>query len=1532
MLRSTKWLCDSDVWDPINIELVPCAREIILNAAVPLCIILLSVTNLIVRQCRGQSHYAPLPSDPVIPVSKYDIAQLVISFFHLGFIGFLFGWRMDKYEEDNAKPYLVIGAIGQFVTWLYIGALIACHFMTRRNQTQYAYIRHLLLFYTYSIIVACINLRSMLRHDLKGYELVFSIWNVIACGILLACSLKRPRNPELKYTSNREISHDTIASIWSLLSFAWMTPIIKLGNKRVLSEEDLWELPLRCQAAQCYDELEKMNNMDLLSRLLAANATNLVFFLIIAIFRSVFAFTTPFFLYRLLICISLAHKNKLNYTEEPYLYIFGILLSEISRIIFLNQLNYQLVWLGIRVEQMLSILVYKKQLRMKASPRSANNRTSNVLTTDVDDIATFFSNLPFIITIPLEILIATIFLYFLLGWSSLVGVGVMILCLWSNKRFGRRITRLQKRVKKARDERVGEIFELLHAVRMIKMFAWERSFHERLMLSRKKELTYLRSLFWRTTMHTLLVHLTPFLVTLFAFAAFTSGNTLTAAIAFTSITLFNTLKQPLQIFPNLVVELVSLGVAIGRVEKFLHGPDVQRESPGFNIVPARTTISFNNVDIAWSQHIRGPSDFILKGVNLEFPMGKLSLICGNKFSGKSLLMLSLLRETFILRGIIHFPASPIVYVPQQAWLENATFRDNILFGEPFDDDRYWSIVDSCCLTKDFENFEQADFTEYDEKNMILNDGQKARVALARALYSSAKILLVDDCLSSLDASTAHQIIDNCLNGPLIHGRTVIMVTQHVRYFVDNAAYIAILGDGLVQAKGTPEELREAGSLTEEVLGKEVKPEPEHIDKTDQNLVNQAIEKSVADKKNWAIEEARFQGKVQLGVYYFYFKSSGGIILWFILIILFIIIRLLTVGETYWLKVWSVWSEGNNEDNPALAKYIPIYALIALASAVFTIIRMAWQFFLVSLKGSRTLFSKLLNAILRAPLSFFDTAPLGRVMNRFSKDLGMVDQGLVTVITSFLGNAIGAISVLVVVTAVTYEFFLVSVVVIILYLIIGGMYINVSRELKRLQSITRSPVLLWYSETISGIATIRAFNAEDRYVKKFIERLNTSNRTTYLLHMSNRWMSIRMGSIGAVASYLAGVFILWHYDIDAGLAGFSLSYALGFVQIVFMLVKDYTTMETSLSSVERIKEYIEMPQEPPAVIENAQLPAAWPTSGTIKVSNLTIQYSPQLEPVLRDISFTVNAEEKIGIVGRTGSGKTTLANSFLRLTEPTEGRIVIDEIDISNLGLEDLRSRLTIISQDPILFEGTIRSNLDIRNEYEDQDLWEVLRRVHLIHIEEEDQTNNQFIIIGPITDLEDPVNEGGHNFSRGQRQLLCLARALLRQSKIIIMDEATANIDPETDNKIQETIREEFNNATVLCISHRFKTIIHSDRILVLNDGKIVEFDTPYRLINNPDSLFRHLCGQTGELEILMELVNIPEEEDYDEHDEVEQYEDDEETPEIDMEDYETDDDIQGDQQTEHESGHEVDEEQEEDEQEPDINAKEHDKDDREVS
>ncbi|KAF0546388.1 P-loop containing nucleoside triphosphate hydrolase protein [Gigaspora margarita] len=1505
MLNETG-LCGPSEWGPIaqdGLDLTPCAREILLNATLPLCVVIIFALFLVTRACwkRPINRFPSVFDEQLarsqgvlsgyIPISIHDIVQLILSIIQLGFIGFLLGWRINDfvdspYDNDHAI-YWFIGVIGQFISWLYIIVLIACHFMTRRNQTQYAFIKQLLILYTLLFIIACLNLRSIIRNDAKNgtddgtddditerIVFIFAVWNVCTCGVLFVSSFKRPRNPELMYTRNKMISRDTIASLWSFISFSWMAPIIKLSNGHDLTVDDLWELPFRCQVTHCYLEFDQIQNTDLLTRLLRANYVNLVFFIVIAILRSIFSLITPFFLYRLLVYMS--DNEAKNYTEEPYIYVFGILCSELASVVFLNQLNYQMSWLNIRVEQMLSLLMYEKQLCLKTTlTKVKGDRSNNVLTTEVYDIAGFFSNLPFLLTIPLEIIAITIFLYYLLGVSSIVGVVIMIACLWYNKRYGKHVNRLQKRVRRARSGRVNEIFELLNVVRTIKMLAWERSFHDKLMLSRQIELDQLQHFFWRTTLLTLLVHLTQFFVTLLTFSFYTIifKNHLTAPIVFTGFMLFNILKQSMQLYPDLVAELKALVISVRRIEKFLNEIEIQKLSSSNSMI---TSIGFTGVNVAWKDDIiRGPNDFVLKNINLKFPIGTLSLVCGHKSSGKTLLLLSLLRETSLLCGTIHFPTAKVAYVPQQPWLENSTIRENILFGSNFEEERYWNVVDACGLLKDFENMEQADFTEYNNKDLELSDEQKARVALARTLYSDAQFLLLDDFLSIMDSTTARQIIKNCIKGPFITGRTVIIVTYYIRDLLDISDYIVILGGGTVIAQGTSGQMLDSEALANEMFRANTDAKHDQVDTITQDAFNQTVEKY--DKKIWATYEVHSQVKEPFSLYFFYIKSSGGLLLWIMLILLLIIIRVLMVGETYWLKEWSdpnstLFELLYDYDYLIQICFIAIYILIASISALFIIFRMACQL-LVSIKGSKTLFSKLLNTILKAPFTFFDTAPFGKVMNRFSKDLGIIDQGLVTIMSNFLGNMIGTISILVVITVITPKFLFVSIIVVALCLIISNVYINVSRELKRLQSITRSPVVSWFNETNIGITTIRAFAAERRFIKKFIDRLNTSNRTTYLLHMSNRWMHVRIGSIGALASYCVGIFILWqHASIDASLAGFCMIYALGFVPIVAVLIKDYSVVDTGLKSVEHIKEYVNMPQEPSSMITNTCPPAAWPTDGNIKVFGLTVHYSLNDEPALSDIKFSVKAEEKIGIIGRKGAGKTTLANSFLRLTEATKGQIVIDGIDISTLRLEDLRTRLTIIPQDPILFEGTVRSNLDIREEYNDQDLWESLRRVHLVHFEEE---NGQILVIGPITSLDDPVNEGGSNFSRGERQLICFARTLLRRSKIVIMDEVTTDLDIEMTNKIQEIIRNEFQHTTVFCISHSFDMIINFDQILVLDEGRVAEFDTPYNLIKNPDSTFRYLCEQTGEMEVLMETMRLNHQEedddgDYDDTDEVE--------------------------------------------------------------
>lgn len=440
----------------------------------------------------------------------------------------------------------------------------------------------------------------------------------------------------------------------------------------------------------------------------------------------------------------------------------------------------------------------------------------------------------------------------------------------------------------------------------------------------------------------------------------------------------------------------------------------------------------------------------------------------------------------------------------------------------------------------------------------------------------------------------------------------------------------------------------------------------------------------------------------------------------------------------------------------------------------------------------------------------------------------------------------------------------------MYFAIGLFYLRISRELKRLNSVSRSPIYSQFTESLVGVTTIRAYSVEEQFMVSVYKKIDAFVTPFYFLWMSNRWLYARIELVGSFVTLFAGIFLLMNiHRIDAGMAGISLFYARSFLEYIYWFIRQYTQVEMNLNSVERIQEYLEIDQEAPAIIEGHRPPAAWPTTGSIEVKELEVRYAPELDPVLHGISFSTRPHEKIGIVGRTGSGKSTMGLSFFRFLEASRGSITIDGIDVATIGLEDLRSKLTIIPQDAVLFDGTIRSNLDPFDEHSDEAVWESLERAHLAnpsdrtkHLSGSSNSSSNSVNIdegfsSSITSLTQKVSEGGNNFSQGQRQLICLARALLRNSKVIIMDEATASVDFETDTKIQTTIREEFDNSTLLCIAHRLRTIIDYDRILVLDQGKIVEYDTPYNLlINSTDTgAFKSMCEQSGELDVLIEMA-----------------------------------------------------------------------------
>ncbi|KAJ2887652.1 Transporter of the ATP-binding cassette (ABC) [Coemansia asiatica] len=942
------------------------------------------------------------------------------------------------------------------------------------------------------------------------------------------------------------------------------------------------------------------------------------------------------------------------------------------------------------------------------------------------------------------------------------------------------------------------------------------------------------------------------------------------------------------------------------------------------------------------------TEFELCDLTVSFPVGKLSIIAGPTGCGKTSLLMALLGEMRLTAGQVMVPgaasngtrtvigedpANPfalreaVAYVAQQAWLLNDTIRGNILFGLPFDEQRYHEVIRMCALSRDFEILEAGDMTEVGERGVALSGGQKQRICLARAVYSPARHVIMDDCLSAVDAHTAKHLYDNCLMSVYMSERTRILVTHAVGLTIKGASAVVVMQEGRVAASGSPAEVLRSGKLSEETLRKadeeqqnaatraEAKSEANkgkavdagNVSSNDDKTMDQrfdgicgANEKSSLDDDNkkkeesgnaqergtensemgkLTTEEEWSRGHVQWRVYLAYFKASGGLTFWIALTLLFLLTQGLLVAQDWWLREWAASysrshlqpdqqptatlghisglavpvtyhatsydstsrsalallssssnavvslassaigdSEGGNGSNRVnLAYFIGVYVAIALAS-VFVISGRSLLQFWGSLKASKYMHERLLHTVLRAPVRFFDTTPVGRLINRFSKDMETIDQALNSSLAIFLTELIASFAILIVIAVITPAFTLGAVIIAVIYWIIGVLYLSTSREIKRFESVTKSPIYTQFGETINGVSTIRAYGQESRFRAASHVKVDDNNRPFIYVWGANRWLSIRVDLAGALVSFLAGLLALTATGrMDAGLAGLSLSYALNFTEHILWVVRFYSVNEMNLNSVERVVEYLDIEPEAPVSIPDRVPPPEWPASGHISVKDLQLRYAENQPPVIRGISFEVQPREKVGIVGRTGAGKSTLTLAMFRFMEASAGQISIDGIDISQIGVGDLRSRLTIIPQDPVLFTGTIRSNLDPFNEHGDDELWLALRRAHLLG--EEDQpstrpsssdskprhgrreqhpissrastigddavsettdaigssnlaaaaaatTNNAVTLGRTISDLEMAVSENGSNFSQGQRQLIALARALVKRTRM----------------------------------------------------------------------------------------------------------------------------------------------------------------------
>ncbi|CCF60626.1 hypothetical protein KAFR_0L00190 [Kazachstania africana CBS 2517] len=1379
-------------------------------------------------------------------------------------------------------------------------------------------------------------------------------------------------SPAVVYSTDTNItpSPEPITSLASFITWSWLDSFVWKAHKSVINKDDVWGLIMEDYSIFVVKKFKRfVRNLD--ERKFSFNLlyyfTNYIMLqTFCACIGAVFAFFP-----------SLLLKRILEYVEDqssaPANLVWFYVICMFSSKLFVAIANGQALFFGrrvcIRMKGIIISEIYSKALRrkvatsskdLKAEKRDVNTTEDvkdpqkihdkeningdeesipsaklgaviNLMAVDSFKISEICAYLHLFIGAIVMVVVALTLLFKLIGYAAFVGVLVILIVLPINFYLANWLGRLQRESLAFTDKRIQKLNETFQAIRIIKFFSWEDNFSSDIDKIREGELNLLlwRAISWAIS--GFVWYLTPSIVTTasFTFYIYVQGEVLTTPVAFTALSLFSLLRDPLDRLSDMLSFVIQSKVSLDRVQDFLNEEDTDKYNQ-LTVATNKNQIAFKNTTVAWDN---SRDSFKLRNLNIDFKVGKLNVIIGPTGSGKTSLLMALLGEMNLLEGQIVVPAlnarhdlivesdgttNSIAYCSQAAWLLNDTVRNNILFNSPYNETRYHNVVEACGLRRDFEILKAGDMTEIGEKGIALSGGQKQRISLARALYSNSRHVLLDDCLSAVDAHTALWVYDNCITGPLMEGRTCILVSHNIALTLRNADLVVMLEDGQVKDQGTPMTLLEKGLLGEDELVKSTimsRPassaniannrstvnltgvaQPAGVPKTDKK--DKTDVERIEDGK-LVNEETKAEGVVGLQVYSWYAAVFGGTRTLIFLAMVFVLSQLVYIEQSWWVRSWvtkntittlnylrevlpSNWGAKSNPNHYPMvlstisfgatvskqkhsnAYYLTIYFCIGLLQSIVGAAKTLISYYF-GINASRKIFRKLLDKVLHAKLRFFDSTPIGRIMNRFSKDMEGIDQDLAPYFQGAFYSFIECITTIILITFITPQFLSVAIIVGMLYYMIGYFYLTGSRELKRLDSITKSPIYQHFSETLVGVTTIRAFGDESRFLRENLLKIDENNRPFFYLWVANRWLSFRIDVIGALVVFGSGIFILTNINtIDSGMAGISLTYAISFTEGALWLVRFYSEVEMNMNSVERVHEYMTIEQEPydEVQVSDSKVPADWPEEGRIEVSDLSLRYAAHLPKVIKNVTFNVDPRAKVGVVGRTGAGKSTIITALFRFLEAETGYIKIDGLDITSVNLTRLRRSITIIPQDPTLFSGTIKSNLDPYDEYKDEEVFEALRRVNLVTEEElssrTENNNDEASVssknINRFLDLESEIAEGGTNFSQGQRQLICLARSLLRSPKILLLDEATASIDYDSDAKVQETIRTEFSESTILTIAHRLRSVIDYDKILVMGAGEVKEYDHPYSLLLNKNSIFYSMCENSGELDVLIDM------------------------------------------------------------------------------
>ncbi|XP_030490551.2 ABC transporter C family member 8 [Cannabis sativa] len=1262
--------------------------------------------------------------------------------------------------------------------------------------------------------------------------------------------------PLVQKTENRGTEIDR-ACFLEKLTFSWIGKLFSLGYSKPLSLEDIPSLSSEDEAIIGYQKFKQAWDGLLSAESSRDKTKNFVLWAIVkvymkeniyigicALLRTISVVVSPLILY--------AFVNYANSKEENLqqgLSILGCLVltkfveSLTQRHWFFNSRRS-----GMRIRSSLMVAVYEKQLKLSSlgKKRHSTGEIVNYVAVDAYRMGECLWWLHLGWNSGVQLLLSIVVLFKVTGYGALPGLLPLFICGLLNIPFAKILQKCQYEFMVAQDERLRSTSEILNSMKIIKLQSWEENFKNLINSRRDRELKWLSESQYKKVYGTLLYWMSPTIVSSVVFfgCILLGSAPLNASTIFTVLATLRTMSEPVRMIPEALSVIIQVKVSLERLNSFLLDDELKDEEERRHSFPR----SDKSLEIQGGVFSWDPESTLstLKDVNLEIGLRQKVAICGPVGAGKSSLLYAILGEIPKLTGTVEVYGS-IAYVSQTSWIQSGTIRDNILYGKPMNKIQYEKAIEACALDKDINSFSHGDLTEIGQRGINLSGGQKQRIQLARAVYNDADIYLLDDPFSAVDAHTAATLFNDCVMAAL-RNKTVILVTHQVE-FLSEVDKILVMEDGNITHSGSYEELLKAGTAFEQLVNAhkdaistlgllnnegqgeshmvdELRTEESYGSYSKQNTEEEISANSVPGVQLTQEEEKEI-GDVRWKPFKDYILVSKGSLLLFLTTVTQLAFFSFQAAATYWL---------------ALAIQVPkitsgvlvgVYTGISTLSAIFVYLR-AFFGARLGIKASKAFFTGFTNAIFKAPMLFFDSTPVGRILTRASSDLSILDYDIPFSVVFVLAGSTELLGTIGIMASVTWQVLIVGIFSLVASVYVQGYYLATARELIRINGTTKAPVTNFVSETSLGAVTIRAFGSVDRFFKDYLKLVDTDAVLFFLSNAAIEWLVLRIEVLQNLTLFTAAFFLILlpKGQIAPGLVGLSLSYALSLTGTQIFLTRWYCNLANYIVSVERIKQFMHIPEEPPAIIEGSRPPSSWPTMGRIELQSLKIRYRPNAPVVLKGITCTFEERTRVGVVGRTGSGKTTLISALFRLVEPASGKIIIDGLDICSIGLKDLRMNLSIIPQEPTLFRGSIRTNLDPLGLYSDDEIWQALDKCQL-----------RATVSNLPNLLDSSVSDEGENWSAGQRQLFCLGRVLLKRNRILVLDEATASIDSSTDAILQRIIRQEFSECTVITVAHRVPTVIDSDMVMVLSFGKLVEYDEPSKLLD-ANSYFSKLVAE----------------------------------------------------------------------------------------